>query len=396
MKIALITSWYSEGMGYAENMLPKTFAELGHEVHLISANVQVYFNSPDYEKTYQKLLGPAIVAPETKIIDGYTLHRLNHSFSSNKIHLLNIEECLKSIDPDIIQTFELDEPATTAAAAFSKQNGKKLFTESHMHKSVFYKSRGKRIKGILKKVLPKEKHLKLINQQTKICYPIAEDVAELAVNYFGIDSKKIKIQSLGVDTALFRLPIGDEQNSRDELRKELGLSKEDIVCIYTGRFAKDKDPHTLALAIEFLSETNSNIKGLFVGNGTPEDIDFIKTKKNCVVKNFVKVSELNKYYWLADIGVWPRQESTSQLDAAACGLPLILSNQIHVKERVEGNGYLYEEGDFKDLAKKIMSLFDKNIRTSFGLIGNNKVMEKYSWKAIAQERIDDYKKAIKA
>lgn len=394
MRIALITSWYSEGMGYAENMLTKTFADLGYEVHLIAANVQVYFNSPDYNKTYEKLLGPAIVNSGIKSIDGYTLHRLNHKLIKNKIHLLGLDNCLASINPDIIQTFELDEPATIVAAIYSKRTGKKLFTESHMHKSVFYKSRSKRIKGIIKKFLPKQNHIKLIDEQSILCYPIAEDVADLAINYFRINKNKIKIQSLGVDTNLFRLPVGDELNYRDKLREELGINKTDLVCIYTGRFAKDKDPHTLAAAIDLLAATKKNIKGLFVGNGTTEDIEFIKSKKNCIVKNFVKVTELNKYYWLADIGVWPRQESTSQLDAAACGLPLILSNQIHVKERVDGNGYLYEEGNHKDLAEKIVALTDKDTRSAFGIVGNKKVINTYSWKAIAQERITDYKKAL--
>ena len=60
MKIAVITSWFSESMGYSENFFPKALAALGHDVHVISSTAQVYFNSPMYEKTYRKHLGPAI------------------------------------------------------------------------------------------------------------------------------------------------------------------------------------------------------------------------------------------------------------------------------------------------------------------------------------------------
>jgi len=32
MRIAFVSSYFSEGMGYTENMLPKALALLGHEV----------------------------------------------------------------------------------------------------------------------------------------------------------------------------------------------------------------------------------------------------------------------------------------------------------------------------------------------------------------------------
>jgi hypothetical protein len=57
MRIAIISDWFSEKMGYAENCLPKALASLGHEVHLITSNVQPYFNSPNYRETYDLLSG---------------------------------------------------------------------------------------------------------------------------------------------------------------------------------------------------------------------------------------------------------------------------------------------------------------------------------------------------
>ena len=57
MRIVVITDWYSEKMGYIENCLPKTLAELGHNVHVVSSTAQVYYNDPFYEKTYAHYLG---------------------------------------------------------------------------------------------------------------------------------------------------------------------------------------------------------------------------------------------------------------------------------------------------------------------------------------------------
>jgi hypothetical protein len=38
MRIAFITPWYSERMGYLENSLSKAVAGLGHEVHVFSSS----------------------------------------------------------------------------------------------------------------------------------------------------------------------------------------------------------------------------------------------------------------------------------------------------------------------------------------------------------------------
>ncbi len=70
MRIVLISDWFAEKMGYAENCLPKALAALGHEVHLVTSIGQVYFNSPSYSATYEEFLGPAVVPAGVKAWDG--------------------------------------------------------------------------------------------------------------------------------------------------------------------------------------------------------------------------------------------------------------------------------------------------------------------------------------
>ncbi|MBD3636829.1 MAG: hypothetical protein HUJ25_05750, partial [Crocinitomicaceae bacterium] len=74
MKIAFVCQSFSENMGYITNCLPKFLAKLGHEVHVISPNVQGYFSSPNYKETYEEFLGPAIVPTGSKQINGFALH----------------------------------------------------------------------------------------------------------------------------------------------------------------------------------------------------------------------------------------------------------------------------------------------------------------------------------
>jgi glycosyltransferase involved in cell wall biosynthesis len=60
-------------------------------------------------------------------------------------------------------------------------------------------------------------------------------------------------------------------------------------------------------------------------------------------------------------------------------------------ERVEGNGFLYHEGDHLDLAAVLQKMLDPEIRQQMGLRGIEKIKEKFSWELIATERLKDYR-----
>jgi glycosyltransferase involved in cell wall biosynthesis len=403
MKIVVISSWFSEKMGYSENLFPKALVKLGHEVHLLTSTAQVYYDSPMYEKTYLKHLGPAIVDKCVKQIDGFTLHRLDFTrrdthrlnpFCFRGICIHNVQEYLTQLNPDIVQVVNaLDEPVTYDAAVYAKKYKKKIFTEVHLHASVIRvrnkKNWKERIQSFVYSLHPQ---LHTINHTTTFCYPIAPDAAEIAHSLYHVPEAKIKIQPLGVDTELF-CPVNNVElaKERNALRKSLGFEPDELVCIYTGRFSPGKNPQLLAEAVHRLQLQGEKIRALFLGNGTEQEVKAIRTKKGCIIHPFVYMRDLPKYYCSADIGVWPREESTSQLDAAACGLPLILSNTIHVTERVEGNGLLYEEGNADDLAHKILIMKDVSLRNKFSKAGVEKVYREFSWTVLAQKRIEDYK-----
>jgi glycosyltransferase involved in cell wall biosynthesis len=92
--------------------------------------------------------------------------------------------------------------------------------------------------------------------------------------------------------------------------------------------------------------------------------------------------------------VWPRQESTSQLDAAAAGLPIILSDRVTVLDRVTGNGLTYLEGDPVDLGERIKSLGQESIRRQLGTAGSLKMKAQFSWLQIAEKRAADYASSV--
>jgi len=395
MRIVCISPWYSEGMGYTENMLPKALAAQGHDVHLVTSTAQINYYSPNYEKTYQSFLGPKFKEPGVQHIDGYTLHRLPYYETKKQYEgpgITGLYEYLQHLQPDVLQSLEILLDCSYDTARYARDNRRPYFTECHIHASIFRVAGKKTWKEYVKNwrnsFYPK---LRFINATSHICYAIAEDVAEIAASHYHVPAARLRIQSLGVDTDTYTpTATPQQQQEREEVRKSFGFRPDDIVCIYTGRFTSDKNPHCLAKAVDTLNKEGLPFKALFVGNGPELDVSFLQSMQGCQVSPFVPARELPRYYRSADIGVWPREESTSQLDAAACGLPLILSRRIKVVERVDGNGLLYTEGDHLDLARALKELQDPGKRNDMSAIGVRKVRDHFSWEKIARERIQDY------
>lgn len=397
MKIVILSNWFSERMGYIENCLPKSLAKLGHEVHVVASTAQVYYNSPDYSTVYEPFLGKNIQKEGVKTVDGYTLHRIPFRNIDNKVCFKKLGEKLKEINPDVVQVFDAFSFTSLQATYYKVLLGYKLFTANHTVASVFPLFQEGR-KSILHKFwffVTRTVPGKIISWFTSRCFPATIDALDIAVKYYGVPVEKVKLASLGVDTDFF-CPAGTNSatlRERESKRRELGFSETDIVCIYTGRFTEGKNPLCLAQAINKLAEAGEPFKALFMGNGS--QIEEIKKMKGCIIHQFVPYHELPAYYALADIGCWPKQESTSMIDAAACGLPIVISNRVQATERVEGNGLTYIENDFNDLAAVILKLKDNKLRNDLGAFGVSKIQSTFSWDKIAKERIEDYKLFLK-
>jgi glycosyltransferase involved in cell wall biosynthesis len=104
--------------------------------------------------------------------------------------------------------------------------------------------------------------------------------------------------------------------------------------------------------------------------------------------------ELGAFYRAADIGVWPTDESTSTLDVAACGIPVIISDKIIYRKHIEGNGVTYKLNDVDDLVEKLLGLRDRQERERLGSFGAQKMASSFNWQSIAERRLADYKIAI--
>ena len=392
MRIVIASDWFSEKVGYMENLLPRSLAELGHEVHVITTTGQVYFTSPDYEETYGAFLGPALLPQETKELEGFMLHRLPPILFKGRIGARGFAPLVRKLAPDIVQTTSVASLIALQSARSCLFGSPKLFTANHIHASVFPAAADERRGAAPRQWLSLWLPGRLVGGPTEICYAISPDAADIAVRFLGTPKEKVLLTTLGVDTTSFH-PIRTEAESRSRrtTREDFGWDADDVVAVYSGRLSEDKDPLVLARAVSMLRERGEgSFRCLFIGTG-PQGTQI--ERMGFPVLPFVPYNELPSLYRACDIGVWPRQESTSMLDAAAVGLPLVVSDRVQTRERVDGNGHTYAEGDAFDLADALARLADPTVRARMGDVGARK-MAGLGWLDLAEARVADYERAL--
>ena len=184
MKIVFIVKWYTPGFGYITNSLSQELSNNGHEVHIFTTKYQSYWNHPQYKEIYEKYQGPNILS-EGEFKDGeVTVHRLPSWRFGNIIWINSIWKTLKKVQPDIVQSFDINEPHTVKLAMFARFFKYKLFTANHFILISF------RLLGGWKKLVFKKRwYIRLwfripgmiIRGVSKKCYVVTKDAKKLAV-----------------------------------------------------------------------------------------------------------------------------------------------------------------------------------------------------------------------
>ena len=82
------------------------------------------------------------------------------------------------------------------------------------------------------------------------------------------------------------------------------------------------------------------------------------------------------------------------LDAAACGIPLVVSDGIVYRDHVDGNGLIHEMNNLDDLVRCLLILRDQAERGRLGSAGARKMSASFSWKSVAMRRLKDYEKSM--
>jgi glycosyltransferase involved in cell wall biosynthesis len=397
MRVVILTETFAKNMGYAERLLSKYLARLGVEVHVVTLDLPPYYQLKHFKETYRGFTNFSDLIPGTvEELDGFKLHVVGHRKVLGYMRIEGLFDKLKSLRPDIVQTFAAISWIPLDAAMAKLLLGFKLFTGSHTTASTFPLAKRKLSlfdKELIRSIITRFVPGRFVSLFTEKCYSVTIDCADIAKRFFGVQKGKVEIMHLGVDTDFF-FPVHSETTAhqRAAVRAQHGISPSGILCIYTGKLTVEKNALILVQAIERLRVMGEPFHGLFIGEGVQREA--IQSHPSCTALPFLPFNELGSFYRAADIGVWPTNESTSMLDAAACGIPIIISDGVVYREHVHGNGLVYKMNNLDDMVRTLLKLRDPAVRENLGSAGALKMKTYFSWEAIAKRRLNDYESSI--
>ena len=393
MKIVHVMNWYIPGMGYQENFLPREQERLGHEVIIITSD-----RIPNYSGFKQhvgKFFSNRIIGGGIYSDNNIKIYRLN-CYEYRVLILRRLKEKLRELNPDIVHAHGPFLLSTMQATLYGRELNYTLLIDDHSHETIFY---------------PASYPVKAFNYFSRMFYryyldrisyflPINDSSQRIIQLELGIPLSKIEVLPLGADTRTFK----KLDSIREQERFRLGIDNNELLLISAGKFDMYKDIHILLKAFKGISVILPNIKLLLVGNGP---IDYMQKLKDytdkvgigrkVLFKDFVKNTELPKYYNASDIGIWPGNPSITVIEAIATGLPVIVPIDDHAYKILFENEAAvgFERGNTESLIGIISELVtDAEFRFKLSINSLAITADLLSWEKIAKKSISIYLKAL--
>ena len=388
MRIGIFTDVYSPyicGIVTSEVMLKKALEKMGHEVYVVTANLENFHYLYDEKERVLKIPGIPTGIYETRLTSFYPFRAVN---------------IIKKWNLDIIHS-QTEFGIGTFARVIGKQYDIPVV---HTYHTMYEDYKDYLTKGYFDGA-----STKIVQYITKFyCDKTIQELIVPTKKTYDLFKKKYKY-----DRNVHIIPTGIEierffaeniDNARvKELRSELGFKASDAVILYLGRIGYEKRIDFLIQNHTTLLKKCKNAKLLIVGDGPDLDkfkemVKKLKIEDSVVFTGKVGWEETKYYYNLADIFVTASDTETQGLtvvEALASSLPVVaLDDESFRNVVIDGLcGYLFK--DKKDYIKKLSELIeDKQLRTRMGNQGRINV-EPYSSRYFAERVLDVYNISLK-
>lgn len=181
--------------------------------------------------------------------------------------------------------------------------------------------------------------------------------------------KNVKIWTRGVDTDLFNPTQKDLK-----FKSKLGLSETDILLLYVGRLAPEKNIgallDTFKKAKSTLSRQGRNLFLAMVGTGPLLEHSDLEKTNGIILPGELRGTVLAQWYASADIFVFPSTSETFGnviLEAQASGLPVLCLHSQATQERITNHQDGILAASNEEFEKQIINLTeDKSKRAYLG------------------------------
>lgn len=146
----------------------------------------------------------------------------------------------------------------------------------------------------------------------------------------GLKEKQLVYAPHAIDNDRFTDPTGKLANQAKKWRKELGISENQKVILFAGKFETKKNPFFLITLAKELPTNEYKI--VFVGSGPLESDLKKQATENCIFLGFQNQKMMPIIYRLANVYILPsvgpgETWGLAINEALACGVPVIVSDK---------------------------------------------------------------------
>ncbi len=204
----------------------------------------------------------------------------------------------------------------------------------------------------------------------------ASEAQASRVREYGVE--EVSLIPLGVDADLFH-----PARRSDAIRREIGVEKDDILCIYAGRLDSEKSVRILVEAFELLNDSRMHLIMMGEGSERPylermaDELDrFSVLPYEEEKERFAAVLASADMYWTAG---GHETFGLSVIEAQAAGLPVVGVAAGALRERVDPSvGRLAQPGDAGDFARAVSEVVAE--REPLGKAAREKIVSGgYRW-----------------
>lgn len=388
MRIGIFTETYTpyiSGLVTSEVMLKKALEKNGHEVYVVTANLESFKYEYNEQEKILRIPGIPTGIYDSRLTSIYPLQAVNK---------------IKSWKLDVIHS-QTEFAIGTFARLLAKQYNIPLvhtyhtMYEDYIHYITkgYFKRSSKKLVEYFTKFYCDTTATELIVPTTKT-YKLFKDKYHF--------EKNIHIIPTGIEVERFyKENINKKEISN--LRKQLKLSKKDFIILFVGRLAEEKNIEFLITSEKELNKKYSNIKLLIVGDGPDkEKYELLSEKLNLqdkiIFTGKVSWDDMPYYYHLANIFTSASKTETQGLtiiEAMASNVtPLCMRDEAFESMITEELNGLFFENE-KEYQDKVIYLYENlDILNKFNKQARIQA-EQYSSKYYGEKVLEVYTRAIK-
>ncbi|MFX1316811.1 MAG: glycosyltransferase family 4 protein [Promethearchaeota archaeon] len=227
-------------------------------------------------------------------------------------------------------------------------------------------------------------------------FTVSKTTKNLIINHHRVDENKIKLTYNAVDD--------DFKVYKDKsVKTKTKYGIESPFVFHLSKYSQRKNPWTILNAFKILKENVKNLRLVIAGTGWKNQkvVEFIEKnniKKDIVFTGFAPRQEVIDLLNMAEIFIFPslfEGFGIPNLEAMACGCPVITSNAFAIPEIVGDAALILNNNmDPLELSNKIIQILeDQNLRKTLIKKGLDRV-KLYSWKESAKTVLNTYEKCL--